>query len=317
MKRSVREIYSDVLREVRKAVVAQDEVFSLIFTALITGGHVLLEDSPGTGKTLLAKSFAKSFAGDFKRVQFTPDLLPQDITGLNIYDQKKGEFSLMKGPVFTNVLLADEINRATPRTQSSLLEAMEEHQVTIDGVTMPLEEPFLVIATQNPIETIGTYPLPEAELDRFLIKLSMGHLGETGELEILKRYANDDPSEEVGSVVTSDDMKAAKDEVRGVYVHECVMKYIVSIADALKGTPEVVYGISPRASLALLHLSQSFAAISGRGFVTPDDVRYLAPYVLSHRLELRSGLSDSEVTKELVKDVVKKVDVPVEDFGKK
>ena len=170
MKRSAREIYSDVLREVRKAVVAQDEVFSLIFTALITGGHVLLEDAPGTGKTLLAKSFAKSFSGDFKRVQFTPDLLPQDITGLNIYDQKKGDFRLMKGPVFTNVLLADEINRATPRTQSSLLEAMEEHQVTIDGVTMPLSEPFLVIATQNPIETIGTYPLPEAELDRFLIK---------------------------------------------------------------------------------------------------------------------------------------------------
>ena len=255
MKRSVREIYSEVLREVRKAVVAQDEVFSLIFTALISGGHVLLEDSPGTGKTLLAKSFAKSFAGDFKRVQFTPDLLPQDITGLNIYDQKNGDFRLMKGPVFTNVLLADEINRATPRTQSSLLEAMEEHQVTIDGVTMPLPEPFLVIATQNPIETIGTYPLPEAELDRFLIKLSMGHLGESGELEILKRYANDDPSSQVASVVTSEDMMAIKEEVRGIFVHECIMKYIVGLADALKNSPDVVYGVSPRANLALLHMS--------------------------------------------------------------
>ena len=317
MKRSAREIYSDVLREVRKAVVAQDEVFSLIFTALITGGHVLLEDAPGTGKTLLAKSFAKSFSGDFKRVQFTPDLLPQDITGLNIYDQKKGDFRLMKGPVFTNVLLADEINRATPRTQSSLLEAMEEHQVTIDGVTMPLSEPFLVIATQNPIETIGTYPLPEAELDRFLIKLSMGHLGESGELEILKRYASEDPSADVSSVVTAEDMKALKDEVRGIYVHECIMKYIISVADAIKASPDVVYGVSPRANLALLHLSQSFAAISGRDFVTPDDVRYLAPFVYAHRIEMRSGLSDSGVTRELVKDVVKSVNVPVEDFSKK
>ena len=317
MKRSTREIYSEVLREVRKAVVAQDEVFSLIFTALISGGHVLLEDSPGTGKTLLAKSFAKSFAGDFKRVQFTPDLLPQDITGLNIYDQKNGDFRLMKGPVFTNVLLADEINRATPRTQSSLLEAMEEHQVTIDGVTMPLPEPFLVIATQNPIETIGTYPLPEAELDRFLIKLSMGHLGESGELEILKRYANDDPSSQVASVVTSEDMMAIKEEVRGVFVHECIMKYIVGLADSLKNSPEVVYGVSPRANLALLHMSQSFAAISGREFVTPDDVRYLAPFVFSHRIESRSGLSDSDVTREIVKNVVNNVKVPVEDFSKK
>ncbi len=307
----VRKLYTDVLGNVRKAIVGQEEVFTLLFTAVLSRGHVLLEDTPGTGKTSLAKAFARSVSGSFHRVQFTPDLLPQDITGLSVYDQKRQEFTLMRGPVFTNLLLADEINRATPRTQSALLEAMEERHVTIDGETLPLEKPFLVIATENPIETTGTYPLPEAQLDRFLMKLSMNPLSKEQEGEMLQRFMQSSPMEQLTEIVTVDKLEEAADAVTVVTVREDVRNYILSAAEATRHSGKLLLGVSPRASLALLRAAMSFAAISGRDYVTPDDVRYLAPYVFGHRVMAAAGVPD---TAQLIRELVRGIQVPVENW---
>ncbi len=311
----VRTIYTKVLENVSKVIIGKEELFSLIFTALLSGGHVLLEDNPGTGKTTLAKCIAKSIEGEFRRVQFTPDLMPQDITGLNIYDQKEGCFHLVKGPVFTNILLADEINRATPRTQSSLLEAMEERQVTIDGDTLFLEEPFLVIATENPIETSGTYPLPEAQLDRFMMKLSVGQLTAEEEVSVLKRFLTEQPLEDIQPVIKKEELCAAIQTVRTVFVHETVMNYIAMIAEATRTSSKIMAGVSPRASLALLRTAQSFAAISGREFVTPEDVKFLAPYVFSHRIITYQGTGRNHKETELIQELVKAIPVPVEEWS--
>ncbi len=310
----VRNVYTRVLDNVRKVIVGKDELMTLIFTAMITGGHVLIEDNPGTGKTLLARTFALCIDGEMKRVQFTPDLMPQDITGLNVFNQKIGEFSLMKGPVFSNVLLLDEINRATPRTQSSLLEAMEEKTVTIDGETMTLPKPFMVMATENPIETVGTYPLPEALLDRFLIKISMGHLSVTDEVKVLQRFVKDNPFLNLKSVVTKEEMIQCMNVVKTVFVHPVVMEYIVNLAEATRKSSKTVLGVSPRASLSLMHTAQSFAAISGREYVTPDDVRYLAPYIFNHRIVTsgREGSFDAAVS--IIDEAIRTVSVPVEDW---
>lgn len=311
----VRTIYTKVLENVSKVIIGKEELFSLIFTALLSGGHVLLEDNPGTGKTTLAKCIAKSIEGEFRRVQFTPDLMPQDITGLNIYDQKEGRFHLVKGPVFTNILLADEINRATPRTQSSLLEAMEERQVTIDGDTLFLEEPFLVIATENPIETSGTYPLPEAQLDRFMMKLSVGRLTAEEEVSVLKRFLTEQPLEDIQPVIKKEELCAAIQTVRTVFVHETVMNYIAMIAEATRTSSKIMAGVSPRASLALLRTAQAFAAISGREFVTPEDVKFLAPYVFSHRIITYQGTGRNHKETELIQELVKAIPVPVEEWS--
>ena len=309
---SVRKLYTDVLENVRKVIVGQDEVFTLLFTAVLSGGHVLLEDTPGTGKTSLAKAFAKSVDGTFHRVQFTPDLLPQDITGLSVYDQKQQEFRLMKGPVFTNLLLADEINRATPRTQSALLEAMEERHVTIDGETLSLERPFLVIATENPIETTGTYPLPEAQLDRFLMKLGMNPLSREQEGDMLQRFMKDSPMEQLAPVAAVAQLEEAASAVTAVTVKDEVRDYILSIAEATRHSGKLLLGVSPRASLALLRAAMSFAAVSGRDYVTPDDVRYLAPFVFGHRVMTAAGVPD---VIQLIRDLIRGIEVPVEQWN--
>ena len=310
--RNVRSFYTDVLENVRHVIVGQDEVFTLLFTAVLSGGHVLLEDSPGTGKTSLAKAFARSVDGTFHRVQFTPDLLPQDITGLSVYDQKEQEFRLMKGPIFTNLLLADEINRATPRTQSALLEAMEERHVTIDGETLPLERPFLVIATENPIETTGTYPLPEAQLDRFLMKLSMNPLSKEQEGEMLNRFIQDSPMDALAPVASVQQLEEAAVAVTSVTVRDEVRNYILSLSEATRHSGKLLLGVSPRASLALMRAAMSFAAISGRDYVTPDDVRYLAPFVFGHRVMAAAGVAD---TTQLIRDLVRGVAVPTEKWN--
>ena len=310
--RNVRSFYTDVLENVRHVIVGQDEVFTLLFTAVLSGGHVLLEDTPGTGKTSLAKAFARSVDGTFHRVQFTPDLLPQDITGLSVYDQKEQEFRLMKGPIFTNLLLADEINRATPRTQSALLEAMEERHVTIDGETLPLERPFLVIATENPIETTGTYPLPEAQLDRFLMKLSMNPLSKEQEGEMLNRFIQDSPMDALAPVASVQQLEEAAVAVTSVTVRDEVRNYILSLSEATRHSGKLLLGVSPRASLALMRAAMSFAAISGRDYVTPDDVRYLAPFVFGHRVMAAAGVAD---TTQLIRDLVRGVAVPTEKWN--
>jgi len=310
----IRKLYTDVLTNVRTVMIGSDRVFSLIFSAILAGGHVLLEDNPGTGKTTMARCIAESIDCTFKRVQFTPDLMPQDITGLNIYSQKDTEFHFVAGPVFTNVLLADEINRATPRTQSALLQAMEESMITVDGEDMELASPFIVIATENPLETSGTFPLPEAQLDRFMIKVTMGDITRADEAAILARFLTDNPEEEIRPVCTAADITAAAEVVRTVKVAEPVMQYIVDIAAATRSTAKIFSGTSPRASLNLMRMAQAFAAISDRSFVTPDDVRVLAPYVLAHRIVPTSGSMRLRDVRDIIAEVVAGVSVPVEDW---
>ena len=306
------EIRSRVVENVGKVIIGKGEIITLLLTAILSEGHVLLEDVPGTGKTKVAKSLAKSLDVNFGRIQFTPDLLPTDITGLKIYDQKQGEFVLRKGPAFTNILLADEINRATPRTQAGLLECMEERQITIDGESYKSGEPFFVIATQNPIETAGTFPLPEAQMDRFVMKLSMGLPSKEEECEILKRYLNAEPLAELQPVLTADDLKKAKEEIASIYVHACVMEYMVNIAAATRNNENILMGVSPRGTLALLHAAKAYAYLQGRNFVIPDDVKVLAVPVLAHRIVMGYGnLGDS---KEFVKQILATVPVPTEEF---
>lgn len=312
--KEIRELYSRVLANIRTVMIGSEEVFSLVFSAMLSGGHVLLEDMPGTGKTTMAKCIADSIDAVFRRVQFTPDLMPQDITGLNIYSQKTEEFEFIPGPVFTNILLADEINRATPRTQSALLEAMEENAVTVDGVSRGLNLPFIVIATENPIETTGTFPLPEAQLDRFMVKLTMGDLKREDELSILERFITDNPQEDVKPVCTGEDIVKAAETVKTVVVNKAVMGYIVDISVATRNSSKLFSGVSPRASLNLMRVSQAFAAISGREYVTPDDVRFLAPYVFAHRVIAGSGVSGLKDVRDIIKEIVSNVAVPVENW---
>lgn len=303
-----------VLGNIVKVIVGKEQTTRLLLTALLADGHVLLEDVPGTGKTKLAKTLAKTVAGEFSRIQFTPDLLPGDITGLNIFDSKKNDFVLRKGPVFTNILLADEINRATPRTQAGLLECMEERQVTIDGETYLPGKPFFVIATQNPVETAGTFPLPEAQMDRFMMKLSMGLPEKKEELAILQRYMADEPLDELQSVLTLEELLQARREVKQIFVHKCVMEYMVSIVDATRQGGNIIMGVSTRGSLALLRCARAYAYLEGRGYVTPDDVKALAIPVLAHRLVLGYGSGGSETARELIQKLLDTTPVPTEDF---
>lgn len=301
-----------VITNVSKVIVGKESVIKYILTAMVAEGHVLLEDVPGTGKTKLAKALAKSMEAEYARIQFTPDLLPSDITGLNVYNRQTNEFTLRKGPIFTNILLADEINRATPRTQAGLLECMEEKQATIDGETYGMAREFFVIATQNPVETAGTFPLPEAQMDRFMMKLSMGALGRTQELEVLARYMEADPLDTLSSVVTLEDLQAAREEAAKVYVHKCIQEYIVDMVAETRVGSSVVMGVSPRGSLALMKCAKAYAALSGREYCVPDDVKAVAPFVLSHRIIL--GYGDNETDK-FVDKILRNTDVPTEDYS--
>lgn len=311
-----REYGRKLLENIGKVIVGKEETIQLLLAALLSGGHVLLEDMPGTGKTKLAKSLAASMEGVFSRIQFTPDLLPSDVTGMNIYNRKSGEFVLHKGPVFANVLLADEINRAMPRTQAGLLECMEEHQVTIDGQRLMLESPFMVIATQNPVESAGTFPLPEAQMDRFLMRLSMGLPDQEEEVLILERFGGEDPYEKLESVITREQILQMREAAKEVYVHPVLQTYIVELAAATRKEPELAFGVSPRGSLALMQAAKAYAALLGRSYCTPDDVRALAVPVFSHRLGFQGGRRDTARQQALVQRILKEVPVPAEEFSK-
>ncbi len=308
------EMSQKIKQNIQKVIVGKDDVIELMIISLIASGHILLEDVPGMGKTLLAKAMAASIDSDFKRIQFTPDLLPSDLTGINFFNQKKSEFEFRPGPIFTNILLADEINRATPRTQSSLLECMEERQVTIDGDTKKIQSPFMVIATQNPIETQGTFPLPEAQLDRFLIKIDMGYpTTEEGTL-ILSRFKDDNPLEKLEPVVTREDIKMAQKSYSEIFVSPDILEYIVKIGEASRKHPEVILGISPRGTQALLKASSVYAILKGRDYVLPDDVKAMSGPVLSHRLILRRvSRIREDYLNSVLSDIIKDVPVPSED----
>ena len=294
-----------------KVIVGKETQVELILTAMLAGGHVLLEDVPGTGKTTMAKSLAKSLSCAFSRIQFTPDLLPSDITGLRIYNQKEGEFTFIKGPAFTNILLADEINRATPRTQSALLECMEERQITEGGVTYQLSDPFLVIATQNPVETQGTFPLPEAQLDRFLMQLSLGYPTQDEAVFLLQRFIHDQPLAAIEPVAQAEQINEAAQLCKQCAVSEDIMRYMAALCEAARDPAKVRLGPSPRALLALMRCAQALAAIRGRDYVIPDDVKELAVPVLAHRIEMRN-ISYQNDSKRFLKDLLETVPVPTE-----
>ena len=301
-------------------IVGKEEILDFIMTSIVTGGHILLEDVPGTGKTVLAKSLAGSIEAEFSRIQFTPDLLPSDVVGLNYFNQKAGDFVLKKGPVFGNIVLADEINRATPRTQSSLLECMEERQVTIDGQTQRLGMPFLVIATQNPVETAGTFPLPEAQLDRFLMKLSMGLPGKEEEVAIMERFLADtymiDRTKELSPVCNCSDLLAMQWEAAEVYVHKLILEYISDIIQATRNHPAIKLGVSPRGTLAMLRAAKAYAYVCGRNYVVPEDIKALAVPVFAHRLVIASGFSGEAEKRNIVTEIVAKTEVPTEEWQK-
>ena len=313
----VKILAEDIKSNIQKVIIGKDKVIDIVLTALICDGHVLLEDVPGTGKTVLARSLAKSVHCDFKRVQFTPDLMPSDLTGINYYNQKLGEFTLRKGPVFTNILLADEINRATPRTQSSLLECMEESQVSIDGTTHILDAPFFVIASQNPVESQGTFPLPEAQLDRFLIKINMGYPTLEEGKQIFKRFIEDNPLEELQSVCKKEDIIKAREISKKIFVSDDIQEYILKILQETLNNENIILGVSPRGSLAMLKACQVYAAINGRSFVNPDDIKTLSPYIFSHRIIIKNTLKIKGILNEdIINEVLSKVEVPTEVWNK-
>ena len=297
---------------IAKVIVGKESQTELLLVALLSGGHVLLEDLPGTGKTTMAKTLAKSLNCGFARVQFTPDLLPADITGMRIYNQKTGEFTFLKGPAFTNILLADEINRATPRTQSALLECMEERQITEGGVTYALDAPFLVIATQNPVETQGTFPLPEAQLDRFLMRLSLGYPTTEESVAMLQRFLLEQPMESVATVAEAEEVREAVTLCKQCHVDADVLKYMTALCEAARDPDKVRLGPSSRALLALMRSCQALAAVRGRNYVVPDDVKYLAVPVLAHRIILR-GSQYQASTESFVRDLLSRIPVPTEN----
>lgn len=301
-----------IMENMSRVIVGKKIAMKLLLIGLLAEGHILIEDIPGLGKTLIAKSLAKSIGASFKRVQFTPDLLPADITGFNVFDQRSGQFVFQQGPVMTNVLLADEINRTIPRTQSSLLESMEEHQVTVDGKTHSLPHPFFVMATQNPIELEGTFPLPEAQLDRFLLRIRLGYPEQDEEIAILERFQEEDPLQGLSSVVTPSEISHLQKARRKIHVSRAVKEYMTSLVAATRTSPLLRLGASPRGSLGLMRSGQAFAALQSRNYVLPDDIKFLAVPVLAHRLILKEeerlrGTSQEDV----VNQILNQVSVPV------
>ena len=297
-----------IIENINKVIVGKTSVIEQAVATLIADGHLLVEDVPGVGKTMLAKSLSISIGCSFKRIQFTPDLLPSDVTGISVYNQKRGEFEFREGPIMAQVVLADEINRATPKTQSALLEAMEEHQVTVDGITHHLETPFLVMATQNPIEYEGTFPLPEAQLDRFLMRISLGYPEFMEELSIIEHQEQTHPIDSLGAVATPDDIRLLQQGAKAIYVDQLVRQYIVSLTEATRRHSEVSLGASPRASLGLFRAIRAMALVQDRDYVIPDDVKKLAPAIIAHRLVLSPsarmrGVQNTDVVNDLLRTV--------------
>lgn len=296
-----------VLTNINKVMIGKEEATTLSLVALLAQGHVLLEDVPGVGKTMLVRTLAKSLDCDFRRIQFTPDLLPSDVTGVSIYNPKEMEFEFRGGPILGNVVLADEINRTSPKTQSALLEGMEEKNVTIDGNTIPLKQPFFVMATQNPIEYEGTYPLPEAQLDRFILKLKMGYPSAEQELRMLELTSKDHPIDTISAVINREELLSIQEEVKDIYIDRNVQQYIINLVTGTRNNEAIYLGVSPRGSISLMKAAKAYAYIHGRDYVLPDDVKYLAPFVLAHRVILTSeakydGLTSDEVIVKVVKD---------------
>lgn len=312
----VRNLAGLVKANISKVLVGREDTIDMVLISLFCGGHVLLEDVPGVGKTMLAKCLAKSLVCDFKRIQFTPDLLPSDLTGINYFDQKQGDFVFRPGPLFTNIVLADEINRATPRTQSSLLECMEEGQITVDGETRKLRKPFFVIATQNPIETRGTFPLPEAQLDRFFMRLKMGYPSPQEGKDILQRFKSEDPLAALETTASDETVISAQTLVNTVKVTDAVEQYIIDIIEATRQEEKILLGVSPRGSIALMRAAQVRAILEDRDFVMPDDVKKVAVPVLAHRLIMKGhAIAGGTVNAEnIVLEILKKVPVPTERF---
>ncbi len=314
--RKVQSLAEAIRNNIERVIIGKRDIIDLLLVALLSDGHVLIEDVPGIGKTMMAKSLARSLGATFQRVQGTPDLLPTDITGVSYFDQRRNEFVFRQGPLFTQILLVDEINRATPRTQSALLEAMAERQVTVERTTMPLPKPFLVIATQNPIELEGTFPLPEAQLDRFLLRVQIGYPSEEEEQAILHRFKQEEVLETLQPVITADQILELQHVIRQVNWQPEVERYLLAIVRATRGNPAVQLGVSPRGTLALYRACEALAALHGRDYVQPDDVKHLAPGVLAHRLltASRSRMRGQQST-EIIKSIVENTPVPVEKIA--
>ncbi|EAD0597448.1 MoxR family ATPase [Listeria monocytogenes] len=304
---------NEIINEVEKVIVGKRHVVKLSLTALLAGGHVLLEDVPGVGKTMMVRTLAKTIGVSFKRIQFTPDLLPADVTGVSIFNPETRDFEFRPGPVMGNIVLADEINRTAPRTQAALLEGMAENSVTVDGITRKLANPFFVMATQNPIEYEGTYALPEAQLDRFLLKINIGYPTMEEEMQLLTLKQYQDPLDQTQQVVTLSELLDLKNKAKQVFIDDVLKNYIICLVDATRKHPSVVLGISPRGSLAFMQAAQAFALIEGRDYVIPDDIQYLAPYIFTHRLILKSEAYYNEETAEsIIASILKNTSVPVE-----
>ncbi len=309
----IHEIATRIRKNIQRVIVGKDDTIDLMMVAVLSEGHVLLEDMPGTGKTTLAKAMAVSLGCTFRRIQFTPDLLPSDVTGVNYFNQQTQTFEFRAGPILSQVVLADEINRATPRTQSALLEGMQERQMTIDGATHLLPRPFLILATQNPIELEGTFPLPEAQLDRFLMRVAIGYPTEEQENEILVRFRTEDPLDSLRPVTDPETMTSLIQQTRLIHVAEAVQNYIVTIIRQTRNSEEIDLGASPRASLALYRSAQARAAVHGREFVLPDDVKILAPFVLTHRIQINPQTRlRGRKPEDVISDLVNTLPVPVE-----